>query len=343
MIPHTIFSLYRTYLRQVNQLPLLYLRSFFRIKAADDFHSILRSTKETVSKHKLKRVSRDLRKITEANSGSSKAFAHVLDLAYGRKGKLKWEIMEPLLSDPNAPLPPRIIHSVEKSRPPVYSPEMKVILTSGFSRTTKPLSLKSLDFPTSLPIRANPASDDARLLGPLSKRREVNIRWRYFVNECKKVYPPLQVVVNDPSRGVHEGVKDADLLRVGIRGFGMQGCGVFEDISSVAGPLNMSKSLTRKERRNVNMVPEPASSHSTRHPSRWLRRRYQELLGRVPILTYSLGTNSSGSYSISLPRGALAPSLYLMAPRFPELKSIEDREWLALARGNDGRGPKHLK
>jgi hypothetical protein len=233
---------------------------------------------------------------------------------------------------------------VEKSRPPVYSPELKALLTSGHSRATKPLTLKSLDFPPTLPTRADPASEDALLLGPLSKRREVNIRWRYFVNEWKKIYPPLQLVANDPSRGVHEGVKDTDLLRAGIRGFGAQGKGVFEDILSIAGPLRTSSSLTRKERRNANIVPEPTSSHLDRHPSRWLRRRYQELLGRMPVLAYSRqGANSAGRYSVSLSRTALAPSLYLALPRFSELNSVDDRKWLALARENGSQRPRHPK
>jgi hypothetical protein len=248
--------------------------------------------------------------------------------------------IKPLLSDPNIPIPPRIIHSVEKSRPPVYSPELKALCTSGHSRTTRPLSLKMLDFPPTLPARADPASDDARLLGPLSKRREVNIRWRYFVNQWKKVYPPLQVVANDGSNGVHQGVKDADLLRAGIRGFGMQGRGVFEDILSIAGPLRTSNSLTRKERRNVEVFPDPTSSHPVRHPSRWLRRRYQELLGRLPVLTYSRhGAKPSGHYSVSLSPNALSSSLYLAAARFSELKSVDDREWLLLARRNGHRRP----
>jgi hypothetical protein len=218
---------------------------------------------------------------------------------------------------------------------------MKALLISGQSRATKPLARKSLDFPPTLPTRADPASDDVKLLGPLSKRREVNIRWRYFINEWKKVYPPLQVVANDLSHGVRDGVHGADLIRAGIRGFGMQGRGVFEDISSIAGPLRMSDTLTRKERRNAEIVPEPTSSHPARHPSRWLRRRYQELLGRLPVLTYSRhGTNSKGSYAVSLSRNALAPSLHLTAARSPELKSVDDRKWLALARGN---GPERLK
>jgi hypothetical protein len=32
--------------------------------------------------------------VESANTGDPKAFAHVLDLAYGRKGKLRWEMME---------------------------------------------------------------------------------------------------------------------------------------------------------------------------------------------------------------------------------------------------------
>lgn len=249
-------------------------------------------------------------------------------------------MLKPLLSDPNASIPPPIIRSVEKSGPPVYSPELKALLTSGHSRITKPLTPRSLDFPPTLPIRANPVSDDAQLLGALSKRREVNIRWRYFVNEWKKVYPPLQVVANDPSQGFRNCVNDADLKRAGIRGFGMQGWGVFESISSIAGPLHMPNALTRKARQNANAVlevPQPTTSRPARHPSRWLRRRYQELLGRLPVLMYSRsGTTSKGSYSVSLPRNALAPSLYMTAARSPELKSVDDREWLVLARKHGG-------
>ena len=36
----------------------------------------------------------DLRKLQRANTGDRKAFEHVLDAAYGRKGKLKWELLD---------------------------------------------------------------------------------------------------------------------------------------------------------------------------------------------------------------------------------------------------------
>lgn len=246
-----------------------------------------------------------------------------------------------MLSDPNAPTPPRIISSVEKSRPPVFSPELKALLTSSHSRVTKPLTPKSLEAPPTLPSRVNPSSEDAQLLGPFSKRREVNIRWRYFVNEWKKVYPPLQVVAKDLSQGDQEGVSDTDILRAGIRGFGMQNRGVFEDMLSIAGSLHTSATLTRKERRNANnALHERDSSHPPRHPSRWLRRRYQELLGRLPVLTYSRnGTNSPGKYAVSLSPNAIAPSLYMSVTYLSELKSVDDQEWLALARGSSSRKP----
>ncbi|KAJ6627104.1 hypothetical protein B0H10DRAFT_1780292, partial [Mycena sp. CBHHK59/15] len=182
--------------RQTRKLPHLYLRQVWRIKAFDDVRAILASDNvHGIRNKKISRMRKDLRKIEAANNRDVKAFEHVLDIAYGRKGKLKRETIEPVLVDPTAPKPPPIIPAVEKSRPPVYSAELKALLMSPHSRTTRPLSQKELDFPTTLPARANPASDDAWLLGPLSKRRETNIRWRYFVAEWKKVRTPLQVVV----------------------------------------------------------------------------------------------------------------------------------------------------
>ncbi|RDB28879.1 hypothetical protein Hypma_015714 [Hypsizygus marmoreus] len=336
----TIISLYRTYIRRIRQLPLPYLRQFFRVKVADDIHAIIRAKDDNLRNHKLKRVSQDFRKIEAAINGNTKAFAHVLDLAYGRKGKLKWELMKPLFSDPNAPIPPRIIPAVEKSRPPVYSPELKALLTSNLSRKNKPLTPKSFSFPPTLPLRADPNSEDARLLGPFSKRREVNIRWRYFTSEWKKIRPPLEIVLEDTSTGeVLRGNADADVARAGIRGLSMQGQGVFDDIEAIVNPLSGPRPPTRKERRNSDADTQPPQTAALRHPSRWLRRRYQELLGRLPILTYSQftakGGNISGRYSVSLSPNALTP-LRLFLPQVAEVATVEDQCWLKLAQEKEG-------
>ncbi|KAJ7293404.1 hypothetical protein C8J57DRAFT_1490821 [Mycena rebaudengoi] len=182
-----VFALYRAFLRQTRKLPHLYLRQFWRIKASDDVRAILATDNaQGIRDRKFDRMSKDLRKVEGANNRNAKAFDHILDVAYARKGKLRHETMEPILTDPTEPIPPKIIPAVEKSRPPVYSQELTALLTSPHSRIRRPLDKKHLACPTTLPARADPASADARLLGPFSKRRETNIRWRYFVAECKK-------------------------------------------------------------------------------------------------------------------------------------------------------------
>ncbi|KAG6890730.1 hypothetical protein C0992_013113, partial [Termitomyces sp. T32_za158] len=251
----------------------------------------------------------------------------------------------PILSDPDAEVPPRIIPKSEKSRPPVYSPELKALLLSSDSRRTKPLSAKSLTFPPVLPLRADPSSEDARLLGPFSKRREVNIRWRYFTKEWKKVFPPLQVVMNEvpTSDGECHTASKEDIARVGVRALGMQGQGIYEDVHAIAGPLTQPRPLTRKER--LSRGADIDTPVQPRHPSRWLRRRYQELLGRLPILTYTPTDNknikSPGRYSVSLSSNALAPTLRHDPSRYPETESAADLQWLELAkaRNNVNKGP----
>ncbi|KAF9462128.1 hypothetical protein BDZ94DRAFT_1262005 [Collybia nuda] len=320
----TISSLYRTYLREIKRLPSLYLRQFFQLKASDDLHAVLRTRAANLRNRKLKRVHKDLRKIQTARQGDVAGFHYILNLAYGRNGKLKRELMDPLLRDPVTPLPPYIIPSVEKSRPPVYSSELRTLLMSGLSRRTKPLSPKSLASPPPLPGRADPTSEEARLLGRLSKRREINIRWRYFTTEWAKVYPPLQVVVegSEPSM--------LDLARAGVRSIGFQGIRVFEEIERIAGSAHTAPPLTRREMK-AGKIP---GNVQLRHPSRWLRQRYRQLLFRTPILTYvplakGLG-EKRGKYVVSSSPGAFGPSFHPPPLRLPEVSCEEDKAWLRL-------------
>lgn len=207
--------------------------------------------------------------------------------------------MQPLLSDPKAPLPPRIIPSDEKSQPPVYSPELKTLLTSNISRTSKPLAHSDLKAPPLLPVRADPSSDDARLLGPLSKRREVNIRWRYFEQEWKKVRPPIEVTVLS-TESEQLGRSQQDILRAGIREVGLQGLGLFEEVENLVG--SSSPPRTKRERQTLGDTTAPSNPSSTRLPSRWLRRRYEALLARMPIMTHTTShkPDGTGSYLVSL-------------------------------------------
>lgn len=176
---------------------------------------------------------------------------------------------QPLLTDHHASPPEPMFPGKPESRPPTYSPELKALLTSSCSRV-KPLSERALRSPPLLSPRADAKSEEARLLGPLSKRRELNFRWRYFVSEWKKVRPPLNI---SPASTYCEERST----------FGFHGLQLFEDIEALAAQDPNLKRGTRRERdtschASLVHVDRPLPT------PRWLRRRYRELLSRVPIL-----------------------------------------------------------
>ncbi|KAG2350161.1 hypothetical protein BDR05DRAFT_920840 [Suillus weaverae] len=280
-----IASVYRSYIREIRRLPHAYLRRVFRLMAEDGCRAALLTKCDDRRAGKLKRT---IQQVRAANNGSHQAFNRILDLAYGRVGRLRWELMEPLLSDPNAPLPPPIIPGKESSRPPVYSQELTALLTSGLSRRKRPLVPDDLSFPPILPERADPNSSDARILGPFSKRREVNARWKYFGQEWKKVLPPLQISVSPPREVREEG---SDLgTSTAVRKIGFDGTTVLEEL--------------------IQLTTKPENRSGAFLPRRWLRRRYQELLGRLPILTFTsacedMKIKKPGGFSVSLASNAL--------------------------------------
>ncbi|KAK0465000.1 uncharacterized protein EV420DRAFT_1263002 [Desarmillaria tabescens] len=307
-----LFSIYGEFIRETRYLPHAYLRHFYRIKASDDVRAIA-ETKDTkgLGRRKLKRFTKELATVKAAIQGNTSAFNHVLDVAYGRKGKLRWELMQPLLTDPKVQKPPPIIPAVEKSRPPVYPRELTALLTSPASRSTrKGLTLEDLETPPTLPLRADPKSEDAKLLGPLSKRREVNTRWRFFTEESRKVYPPLEVEAkvfsSKPSEASPVTIREA-----GIRGFGFQEQGLLEDIHNIVGRRKEGlRPITRRELHAMEKTGQVLPTPATRHPSRWLRRRYQQLLGKIPQVTYTYQSGAKdGRYMVSLSDQSIAPSV----------------------------------
>lgn len=242
---------------------------------------------------------------------------------------------QPLLSDPNIPPPDRIIPEVEKSRPPVYSPELTALLTNGHSRTTKALRLSALKNPPLLPDRADPKSEDARLLGKFSKRREANIRRRYFNQEWKKVLFPLQVAVEEQTgSGETKLTASPDALqKFGVRPIGMQGSGVVEEVEAHAtSPWKVASSPHTSESGVTPVRRTPR--FESRLPQRFVRRRFQELLGRLPLLTYQpsektspTSVKSAAQYQVSLSPNAVKHTLRFAPTRLPEANPV-DLAWL---------------
>lgn len=166
---------------------------------------------------------------------------------------------------------------------------MRALLASDVSRTTRPLDAAALAHPPILPPRADPESPEAIALGPFSKRRQVNLRWRFFQEELQRTLFPLQVAVQEaPASGggtVPRQTDVAALVRAGVRPVGLQGSGVFEEIEALASPPS-------KVRQSANCASpegaaeEPAPAFDSHLPVRFLRRRYQQLLARTPVLVY---------------------------------------------------------
>lgn len=91
-----IKTLYRSLLKEAHRLPHGYLRSFFHLKFQLYFRENIlgRHCSPQLVAAKIKKAEQELFKLQRANRGEKKSFDHVLDLAYGRKGKLKHELMQ---------------------------------------------------------------------------------------------------------------------------------------------------------------------------------------------------------------------------------------------------------
>ncbi|KAF8578413.1 hypothetical protein K439DRAFT_1417219 [Ramaria rubella] len=316
----TIKSTYRSLLRETRRLPHIYLRQvlsschFKRSKQLPTLY-VLRLT------HK---AAQELRRLQRANEGDKKAFDYVLDVAYGRKGKLKHELMKVFLSNPTQPPPPRIIPAVERSRPPSYSPELATLLTSIHARTlTKPLKETALKRPPTLPLHADPSSEAARLLGPFSRRREVNIRWRYHVEELRKTFFPLELTKQDGENGCSH-----------LRQTGAEELKLLEEVERLAQSSPIDSLRPRREQRGNNDredAPHSQMEFDTSLPRRFLRRRYRELLSRIPILTPNNKAKFGGDTALS----PAAISNHTRALRIGRATD-EDIDWILRAETEGG-------
>ncbi|TBU34691.1 hypothetical protein BD311DRAFT_784277 [Dichomitus squalens] len=286
-----LYSLYRSALREIRRLPTDYLRQFFRLKVGDDVRGIFDAKLESVQASRVKRVQADLRRLRRANYGHINAFQHVMQTAYGRRGPLKWELLQPLRTEPGVEPPAPIIRSDKSSRPPVWSSELKALVSSDISRK-KAIKPEFIILPPSIPAaRLDPESPESRALGPFSRRREVNARWKYFKHQLDKTMFPLQIAFK---QGMTNGritvhTDEATLIHAGVRGIGLQGAGVFEELEGLASPpalVRLEEPSVEGDGDDTRQGPRPTIQSYL--PRRFLRRRFQETLAQIPVLTYTL-------------------------------------------------------
>lgn len=253
--------------------------------------------------------------------GDTKAFQKVLALAYGRSGKLKWELLEvstpsftltfpsliltsilyqPLLTDPTATPPAPVIPKVKDSLPPVYPKPLQALIMNAQSMATRPLRKDAWTKEKLIGPRANPYSQDAHFFGPFPKRREYNVQWRFFRRETKKVLPPLEIASSAREEGSEMGDVKENIPHY-AESLPLQDCGLISEIESLVGE-SAPAPLTRREKMAKGVNDNRTTAASNCHPSRWVRRRYRQLLSEIPILTHvpKRGANNDeeGSYSV---------------------------------------------
>ena len=184
---------------------------------------------------------------------------------------------------------------------------MVALLTSDYSRTTgKALRRSWLELPPSIPPeRLDPKSREYRVLGPLSKRREVNIRRRFFAKEVLKVLYPLELTIESAAApGVKSVIKTdkTSVVHAQARNIGLQGAGLLEEAEALACPPALAElgSATSEHGSAVtrDSVRPTIDSHL---PRRFLRRRFQHLLSRTPILVYASAQAPHGASKGSAP------------------------------------------
>ena len=221
---------------------------------------------------------------------------------------------------------------MESSRPPIWSSELKALVSSDISRK-KPLKPNAILLPPTIPKeRFDPHSSESRALGPFSKRREVNLRWKFFNRQLDKTLFPLQIMLQQRTEGDKLTVQTDQeaLIRAGARGTGLQDAGVFEELealSSLPGVPRFEVSSAQGDGDDTRQVLSTMRSHLSR---RFLRRRFQETLSQIPILTY---TSTPGRYKVTMSPNA--------GTRNGPIQSVADETdltWLKCTEKRSGSG-----
>lgn len=168
--------------------------------------------------------------------------------------------------------------------------------------TTRPLKKDAWTKEQLIGPRVDPYSEDAHIFGPFPRRREYNIQWRFFRTETKKVLPPLDIAFAARKEETEPGVAGI-LMSHYADSLPLQHRGLVAGVETLVGG-SVPAPLTRRERmaKAADNTASTATTTSNRHPSRWVRRRYRELLSKVPILNYTpkykAVEGEEGSYSV---------------------------------------------
>ncbi|GAA5837597.1 hypothetical protein JCM5353_003264 [Sporobolomyces roseus] len=293
--------LYRELLKEARALPDQLASSYYRerirnsCRATSNVESSLQVTRRT------RRAQQMLRHLQAANDGYLHSLSRVLETAHGLRGPEKHASLSPFLSQDQAR------HT--------FSPPLAALLGSTISHTSRPPTPAQLRNPPTLPERADPASEEARLLGPLKPERIRAIRRRWWNAQTNKLRAPLAVRVYEDGKLVdgtdkatesllkaNTGLEEADL------GNGVKRLALLETKATVplsSRPLPPKRLQTSEQRSTYRPAPSktarpvlsdqhrrtfsPTSRNTKWHApkqitGRLMRRRAAGMLENAPIV-----------------------------------------------------------
>ncbi|GAA5900259.1 hypothetical protein JCM5296_003023 [Sporobolomyces johnsonii] len=330
--------LYRQLLKEAQRLPDGHASSYYIRQIRDQFRQPPVPESSLQGIRRVKRAEKLLRHLQAANDGYLHALTRVLETSYGLRGPGKHASLQPFL------LPAQSTYS--------FPPALASLVTSSISHTSRPPSSSQLVTPPTLPERADPTSEEARLRGPLIPQRIAAIRRRWWNSQTAKLRAPLAVKVRQGGSEI-EGPSTASAVLKGLEAAGLDEIKVqpgwnrlaqLEEKASVplsAQPLPPKRLQTPSQRSSSHPVPaktaherlddndrrvsSPSSKNTKWHlpkqiTARLLRRQAVKMLQDAPIVV--VHAPDEGSKTAKGGKG----------PRFEVVRS-------ELAKGEPGRIP----
>ncbi|CAE6525851.1 unnamed protein product [Rhizoctonia solani] len=342
-----VLVLYRSLLREAHKLPDPLVKFTFSTWIRDRFRKNAR-TDESLRYQKIKTARQKLRKLQAANSGDKTAVAWTLRLAYGVTGPVRHQSLLSYKRIGNLPSP-------GDTRPPPFPPALKALLASPLARTKFGLKNQP-DEPVALSL----ALDKRGWLGKLPERRERNLWWNWWREEPTKTLMPAEIEVIEPSPDISttpslEFTTSLRLRQLGLPVAKTQESGLIRRAEEYSKSYTIPKAPRRStEQPSEGQDQDPKTTMNLPPQSRFMRRRYRELLSKMPLLSFRPTSSSqvpptiapdstlhnqnsplpssppSGKFSVSVSPLAATPG-----PRSRTTYSLmtqEDRKWIERAR-----------
>jgi hypothetical protein len=200
--------------------------------------------------------------------------------------------------------------------PHAFAPALAALVTSPIAHTSNSPNAAALVSPPSLPARAIPLSEEARLLGPLSPQRITKIKLRYWNEQVGKLRAPIAILLRKGSGVEDMSAEERAILleKAGLLArdnIGSARLWALEhrtqvSVTAVPNPPRRVQSFEERSakssllhsnapffRSSPSLVLPPTSNATKWHlpkrvTPRLMRRRFQNLLYDAPIVTVSL-------------------------------------------------------